>query len=92
MKSERPVLGSETGRRGALVCGIATSIPDVAGYNNVGKDPGELGIIAQVERLSEIEAFYQYEDLRMYPPDFQASARVRVAALRRRLFAEEVVR
>jgi len=93
MKSERPVLGSETGRRGADGWDGATSIPHVAGYNNSGRDPGELGIIAEVERLSEIEAFYQLEDIMHFaPPELLASAHVRVTALRRRLVAAEVAR
>lgn len=87
MTSERPVLADDTGRRGRLGCEIASSIPDVAGYINIiTTDAGALGIVAEVERLPDIDAFYQFEALRAAPPVLQALACVRMAALRSRLF------
>lgn len=86
MTSERPVLTGFTGRRGRLGCEIASSIPDVAGSINITTDAGALGIVAEVERLPDIDAFYQFEALRAAPPVLQALACVRMAALRSRLF------
>ena len=86
MKGNRPV--GTTGRRERLGCESATSLNRVAGYDNFPRDPGSLGIIAEVERLSEAEAFHMFEDLRASLPDMQSLGRVRMAALRHRLFGE----
>ena len=89
MTCERPV--GTTGRRERLVCDTATSLARLAGYDNLARDPGSLGIIAAVARLSEGEALCQFEELRAASPDVQALGRVRMAALRRRLFGGEAV-
>lgn len=77
------------GRRERLSSDPATSIAAVAGYDKHPLDPGALGIITEVEQLTDAEAFYQFEELRSASPAMQALARVRMAALRRRLTAEE---
>ena len=51
-------------------------------------DAGSLGVCHEVNRLSDIEAFYQFETLRSCPPAIQRLARIRMAALRRRLLGE----
>lgn len=61
------------------------SIPRVANRNNSLFDAGARGVIAEVGRLREVEAFLQLEELLAAPPEIQSLARVRMAALMRRL-------
>jgi len=49
------------------------------------RDAGSLGLCHEVDRLSDTEAFYQFEALRAASPELQAQYRIRFAALRRRL-------
>lgn len=68
-----------------------TSIPRVAGHNNSQNDAGARGIIAEVARLTESQAFYQLEALLAASPEIQSLARVRIVALRSRLLDRDEV-
>ncbi len=52
------------------------------------RDAGSLGIWLNVANMTDVECFYQWEDLRAAPPEIQSLARVRMAALHRRLFGD----
>lgn len=60
-------------------------VPD----DGMSPDPGTLGVYAEIRRLTEVEAFLMWEDLIAAPPEVQAFAGVRMAALRARLFGQE---
>jgi len=59
-----------------------------AGNDDTPRDAGSLGIWHDVAKMTDVECFYQWEDLRAAPPEIQCQARVRMAALRRRLFGD----
>jgi len=64
------------------------SIARPTGNDDTPRDAGSLGVCHEVNRLSDTEAFYQFEELRAASPELQAHYRIRFAALRRRLLGD----
>jgi len=63
-------------------------VPRSADDDDTPRDAGALGICHQVNRLTDTEAFYQFEELRAAPPELQAQYRIRFATLQRRLLGK----
>ncbi len=65
-----------------------TALCHIPREDDTPRDAGSLGVCHEVNRLSDTEAFYQFEELRAASPELQAQYRIRFAALRRRLLGE----